>query len=45
MGLGTGSASGFPGEVEGVLNHFSEWRKMDHVTVSYGYGVSVTANW
>ena len=43
VGLGTSSASGFPGEVEGVLNHFSDWRKMDHVTLSYGYGVSVTA--
>ena len=43
VGFGAGSASGFPGEADGVLNHFSEWRQTEHVTLSYGYGVSVTA--
>ena len=43
MGFGAGSASGFPGEADGVLNHFSGWRQTEHVTLSYGYGVSVTA--
>ena len=43
VGFGTGSASGFPGEAQGVLNHFSGWRQTEHVTLSYGYGVSATA--
>ena len=43
VGFGAGSASGFPGEANGVLNHFSEWRRTEHVTLAYGYGVSVTA--
>ena len=43
VGFGAGSTSGFPGEAEGVLNHFSGWRETEHVTLSYGYGVSVTA--
>ena len=43
VGFGASSTSGFPGEAEGVLNHFSDWRRTEHVTLSYGYGVSVTA--
>ena len=43
VGFGTSSESGFPGEAEGVLNHFSGWRRTERVTLSYGYGVSVTA--
>ncbi len=43
VGFGAGSASGFPGEAHGVLNHFSGWRYTEHVTLAYGYGVSVTA--
>ena len=42
-GFGAGSASGFPGEADGVLNHFSAWRQSEHVTLSYGYGVSASA--
>ena len=43
VGFGAGSTSGFPGEADGVLHHFSEWRRTGYVTLSYGYGVSVTA--
>ncbi len=43
VGFGASSASGFPGEAQGVLNHFSGWRRTEHVTLAYGYGVSVTA--
>ncbi len=43
VGFGASSASGFPGEAAGVLNHFSGWRRTEHVTLSYGYGVSVSA--
>jgi cell division protein FtsI (penicillin-binding protein 3) len=41
-GLGMKSGNEFPGEVAGVLNHFSQWREVDRVTASYGYGLSVT---
>ncbi|MDH5181350.1 MAG: penicillin-binding transpeptidase domain-containing protein [Gammaproteobacteria bacterium] len=43
VGFGMTSGSGFPGEVEGVLNHSSQWREIDQATLSYGYGISVTA--
>ena len=42
-GFGASSASGFPGEAQGVLHHFSEWRQTEQVTLAYGYGVSVSA--
>lgn len=43
VGFGMTSGSGFPGEVEGVLTHSSNWREIDQATLSYGYGISVTA--
>ena len=43
VGFGALPASGFPGEAAGVLNHFSHWRKIEHATLSFGYGLSVTA--
>ena len=42
-GFGAAPASGFPGEVPGVLNHHERWRRIDRATLSYGYGLSVTA--
>lgn len=42
-GFGELSASGFPGERGGILRHFQDWRPIDHATVAYGYGLSVTA--
>jgi cell division protein FtsI (penicillin-binding protein 3) len=41
-GLGVKSGTEFPGEVAGVLNHYSQWREVERVTASYGYGLSVT---
>ena len=43
MGFGTVTASGFPGEAEGTLNHFAQWREIERATLAFGYGLSVTA--
>ncbi len=42
-GLGAKTGTEFPGEVAGVLNHYSQWHEVERVTASYGYGLSVTA--
>ena len=43
VGFGLSSGSGFPGETDGVLPHFSAWRDIHRATISFGYGLSVTA--
>lgn len=43
VGLGADSGSGFPGEPAGLLTDFGAWRDIQRATVSYGYGLSVTA--
>ncbi len=43
VGFGNNSESGFPGESTGLLNHYSQWKKIDNATLSFGYGLSVTA--
>ncbi len=43
VGLGADSGSGFPGEPSGLLTDFGAWRDIQRATVSYGYGLSVTA--
>ena len=42
FGLGTLTASGFPGESAGLLTHHSHWRPISQATLAYGYGISVT---
>lgn len=42
LGLGQASAIGFPGEAAGQLTSFQRWAKIDHATLSFGYGLSVT---
>ncbi|MEW5757021.1 MAG: penicillin-binding transpeptidase domain-containing protein [Pseudomonadota bacterium] len=42
LGFGGAPSSGFPGETTGQLPHFSGWRDVHRVTLSYGYGLSVT---
>ncbi len=43
FGFGVISGSGFPGESPGVLPDYRRWRPIEKVTLSYGYGLSVTA--
>jgi len=43
FGLGEPVYSGFPGEVNPVLRHFSEWGQIATATASYGYGLSLNA--
>lgn len=43
FGIGRLTDSGFPGESAGVLNDPQHWRDIGQATLSYGYGVSLTA--
>ncbi len=40
-GFGTAPQTGFPGEVGGRLRNPANWREIEKVTMSYGYGLSV----
>lgn len=40
--LGQDTGSGFPGERVGLLPYHEKWRDIELVTLSYGYGISVT---
>jgi len=42
FGLGSLTASSFPGESAGLLTPFDLWRPISQATLAYGYGVSVT---
>ena len=43
FGIGRLTDSKFPGESAGVLNDPQHWRSIGQATLSYGYGLSVTA--
>lgn len=43
FGFGHLSGSGFPGEVTGALPAYQTWSRARQATISYGYGVAVTA--
>ena len=43
LGLGRVTESGFPGESAGVLQDIRYWNPVGQATLSYGYGISVTA--
>lgn len=43
VGFGQLVHSGLPGEVTGHLNHYNDWYHAEHATLSFGYGISVTA--
>ncbi|KHA73686.1 cell division protein [Pseudomonas fluorescens] len=43
VGLGQDTGLGFPGERVGNLPNYRDWRKAETATLSYGYGISVTA--
>ncbi|MGB0712646.1 MAG: peptidoglycan D,D-transpeptidase FtsI family protein [Gammaproteobacteria bacterium] len=42
-GLGEQTGSGFPGESSGTLRTWRDWRPIEQATMSFGYGLSVTA--
>jgi cell division protein FtsI (penicillin-binding protein 3) len=43
FGFGDVTGTGFPGESAGVLRNHRRWRRVEQATLSYGYGISVTA--
>jgi cell division protein FtsI (penicillin-binding protein 3) len=43
LGFGNVTGTGFPGESAGVLRNYKRWRRVEQATLSYGYGLSVTA--
>lgn len=43
VGFGAVTGSGFPGEVSGLLGAPEQWHEIERATLSYGYGLSVTA--
>jgi len=43
FGFGEVTGIGFPGESAGVLRNHRRWRRVEQATLSYGYGLSVTA--
>ncbi len=43
FGFGEVTGIGFPGESAGVLRNYQRWRRVEQATLSYGYGLSVTA--
>ena len=40
FGLGIKTGIEFPGETSGKVHHYKKWRKTEHATISYGYGLS-----
>jgi cell division protein FtsI (penicillin-binding protein 3) len=42
FGFGVSTRSLFPDESSGLLRSWKEWRPVDHATISFGQGVSVT---
>ena len=43
IGIGQSTESGFPGEVVGHIKNFQDWYKVEHATLAFGYGMSITA--
>lgn len=43
VGFGQITGSGFPGESSGYLNPYNNWSEIEQATLSFGYGISVTA--
>jgi cell division protein FtsI (penicillin-binding protein 3) len=43
FGFGRGTGSGFPGESPGNLPSYRAWNSTRQATISYGYGVAITA--
>jgi cell division protein FtsI (penicillin-binding protein 3) len=43
LGFGEVTTSGYPGESAGLLPPYAQWRPISIVTMSHGYGLSVTS--
>lgn len=43
LGFGSQVGTGYPGESTGRLAPYANWAKIDQATLSFGYGISVTA--
>lgn len=43
LGFGTAPKTGFPGEASGRLRPAKTWKPVEQATMSYGYGISVSA--
>ena len=41
-GFGEPPGVNFPGQSSGYFRHFSEWQKLDHAIMGFGYGLSVS---
>ncbi|MFT4607945.1 MAG: cell division protein FtsI (penicillin-binding protein 3) [Urechidicola sp.] len=41
-GFGEPPGVSFPGESSGYFRHFSDWQKLDHAVMGFGYGLSVS---
>jgi cell division protein FtsI (penicillin-binding protein 3) len=41
-GFGKSPGVAFPGESSGYFRHYSSWQKLDHATMGFGYGMSVS---
>jgi len=42
FGLGSLTASGYPGESAGMLTPYEHWQPISQATLAYGYGISMT---
>ncbi len=42
VGFGSSTGTAFPGEQLGYVNDFHSWARIDHATISFGYGLSST---
>ena len=42
-GFGEPTGVSFPAASSGYLSYFADWQPLDHATIAFGYGVSVTA--
>ena len=41
-GFGEASGVAFPGESSGYFRHYSQWQPLDHATMGFGYGMSMS---
>ncbi|MDC0423226.1 penicillin-binding protein 2 [Methylophilaceae bacterium] len=42
FGIGKKTGVSFPGEVGGKLKHYKNWRRTDHESATFGYGISTS---